>query len=171
MSITFKARYIRIAPRKVRLVADMIRGEKADKAKSILQFTVNRSALPIAKLLKSAVTSAEKDKGWSSENLKIEKITVDEGPKLKRWMPRARGSASPIQKKTSHITITLNEIEKTFSVNGKKKKNVSATKVSSLDEIKDFNNKKKTERAEKAERVKSSSDQKVKAKHFRRKSI
>jgi large subunit ribosomal protein L22 len=162
-----KARYIRIAPRKVRLVADMVRGENVVKAKSILRFTVNRSALPIAKLLNSAVASARNEFNWDEKNLRIEKITVDEGPKIKRWMPRARGSASPIQKKTSHITLILSEVEKTKSV-AKKKISVETQKVGSLKEVKDLVGKKSEK---KMEEVKPLPEKKTITKMFRRKSI
>jgi large subunit ribosomal protein L22 len=162
-----KARYIRIAPRKVRLVADMVRGENVVKAKSILRFTVNRSALPIAKLLNSALASARNEFNWDEKNLRIEKITVDEGPKIKRWMPRARGSASPIQKKTSHITLILSEVEKTKSV-AKKKTSVKAQKVGSLKEVKDLVGKKNDKKMEEAKPL---PEKKAITKMFRRKSI
>lgn len=82
------------------------------EAERILNFAVKSGVKDILKLLKSAVSSASHDFQLEESNLYISKITVDEGPKLKRWMPRARGSASAIQKKTSHITIILEEIEK-----------------------------------------------------------
>ncbi len=173
MAITAKTKYIRIAPRKVRLVADMIRGQRVKEAKSLLHFTVNRSALPISKLLNSAVVSAKNNLNWNEENLLIEKITVDEGPKLKRWMPRARGSASPIQKKTSHITIVLEEVEKTDRSMKKKKEKIDSAKVDSLKEVKEgvsSDEKKRPSRADKSEMVgKARSD--VKSKIFRRKAI
>ncbi len=175
MSVTIKAKYIRIAPRKVRLVVDMIRGEKAERAKSLLRFTVNKSAGPVLKLLNSGLTSAKNEFNWNESNLYIKKITVDEGPKLKRWMPRARGSASPIQKKTSHITMIIDEIEKTEEVIKKKKKSKVDTKtISSLDEVKSVSlddNNKKPERPEKKEKMKSVSEKGAKSKVFRRKSI
>jgi large subunit ribosomal protein L22 len=112
MEVTAKLRYLRIAPRKVRLVADLIRGKTVGKAKSILKFTTKRAALPLLKLLDSAISNAKNNFRLSSDNLYIKKITVDEGPKYKRWMPRARGQAYEIQKKTSHITIVLDESER-----------------------------------------------------------
>jgi len=111
MPATAKLNYLRIAPRKVRLVADLIRKKKVSQALTLLQFTINKSALPLTKLLKQAVANAKNSFGLEEGNLYISKITVDEGPKLKRWMPRARGRVSEIQKKTSHITLVLNEIE------------------------------------------------------------
>lgn len=110
MAATAKLRYLRIAPRKVRLVADLIRKKKVEEAQTILNFTIRKAALPLLKLLNSAVANARNSFQLEAKNLYISKITVDEGPKYKRWMPRARGIAYPIQKKTSHITLVLDEI-------------------------------------------------------------
>ena len=109
----FKAtlRYLRISPRKVRLVADLIRGKSVDEAQTILSFTVKKAAKDLLKLLKSAAANA-KSQNADSSNLYISKISVDEGPKYKRMMPRARGQAYEIQKKTSHINIVLSEVKK-----------------------------------------------------------
>lgn len=104
-------RYLRIAPRKVRLVADLIRGKQVEKAQTILNFTVKRATNPLLKLLNSGLANAKNNLKIEPGNLYISKITVDEGPKLKRWMPRARGQAYEIQKKTSHVTIILDEIK------------------------------------------------------------
>ncbi len=104
-------RYLRIAPRKVRLVADLIRGKKVKEAQKILEFTTKKAALPILKLLNSALANAKHNFNLNEENLYVAKIFVDEGPKLKRVFPRSRGQASEIQKKTSHITLILKEIK------------------------------------------------------------
>jgi large subunit ribosomal protein L22 len=120
MPVKAKLNYLRIAPRKVRLLADLIRGKSVDQAQSILNLTVKRGSLPLLKLLKSAVTSAQNQIGAKSQNLYISKITVDEGPKLKRFMPRARGSAYEIQKKTSHVTLVL-DLEDNIKDKKKKK--------------------------------------------------
>ncbi|MDP2909466.1 MAG: 50S ribosomal protein L22 [bacterium] len=114
-----KLSYLRIAPRKVRLVADMVRGKKVGEAGNILNFAVKRGAGPVLKLLHSAIANAENNLHLNKDNLYISKITVDEGPKFKRVMPRARGSASPIQKKTSHITIVLSELNKSKATDSK----------------------------------------------------
>ena len=111
MSTIAKLRQLRIAPRKVRQVADLIRGKSVQDAKAILTFTIKRAAPVLQKLLKSAASSAKNQLQLDESNLRISRITVDEGPKLKRWMPRARGSASAIQKKTSHITLILDAIK------------------------------------------------------------
>lgn len=112
MPVTAKLNYLRIAPRKVRLVADLIRRKTVEEAQTILGFTQKRAAEPLLKLLKSAIASARHNFQLEEQNLYISKITVDEGPKYKRWMPRARGRAFEIQKKTSHVTIVLEEIKK-----------------------------------------------------------
>lgn len=113
MPVTAKLRYLRMAPRKVRLVADLIRGKSVEEAQNILNFTQKRAALPILKLLKQAIANAKNNFHLDEKNLYISKITVNEGPKLKRVFPRARGQADVIQKKTSHITLILEEIKKT----------------------------------------------------------
>jgi large subunit ribosomal protein L22 len=112
MLTTVKLRYLRIAPRKVRLVADLIRNKSVEEAQTILNFTTKKAAGPLMKLLKSAVASAKNNFQLEESNLRVSKIIVDEGPKFKRWMPRARGQAYEIQKKTSHITLVLDEIVK-----------------------------------------------------------
>ena len=90
----------------------MVRGKSVREPETILNFTVKKATIPIIKLLKQAVASAQNNFQMDGANLYISKITVDEGPKLKRRRPRARGQAFPIQKKTSHITLILDEIEK-----------------------------------------------------------
>lgn len=117
MAVKSKLNYLRVSPRKVRLIADIIRRKKFEEAQFILSFTSKGGADSILKLLNSAAASAKNDFQISPSNLYISKITVDEGPKYKRWRARSRGMASPIQKKTSHVTIVLNEI-----VKGKKMK-------------------------------------------------
>jgi len=113
MTVSARLNNLRIAPRKVRLVADLIRGKTAVNAKNILNFAVKGGARPMQKLLNSAISNAKNNFQIEESNLYISMVTVDEGPKMKRWMARARGSANEIQKKTSHIIIVLDEIEKT----------------------------------------------------------
>jgi len=104
------ATHIRISPRKVRMVVDTVRGKSVSQALSILGFTRKKAALPVQKLLKSAVANAVENGGVNDvETLVIDRIMVDEGPTLKRYMPRARGRATPIRKRTSHIRIILRE--------------------------------------------------------------
>lgn len=103
------ARTVRISPRKVRLVVDLIRGRNINEAYAIL-FHTNRGASPVvAKVLKSAVANAENNFGLNMDNLYIKATYVDEGPTLKRFLPRAKGSASEILKRTSHITVVVAE--------------------------------------------------------------
>ncbi|MBS4762388.1 50S ribosomal protein L22 [Carnobacteriaceae bacterium zg-ZUI252] len=103
------AKTVRIAPRKVRLVVDLIRGKKIGEAISILKFT-QRSASPVVeKVLMSAVANAEHNFDLDIENLVVSEAFVNEGPTMKRFRPRAKGSASPINKRTSHITIVVSE--------------------------------------------------------------
>jgi len=108
-SVTVKARYLRIAPRKLRVVADMVRGMPVGEAMVVLGFTQKRGARMILKLLKSGIAAAEKKGTLMMDNLYIKRITVDQGPALKRWMPRARGMASLIKKYLSHLTIELSD--------------------------------------------------------------
>ena len=106
------ATHIRISPRKVRMVVDTVRGKSVSQALSILGFTRKKAALPVQKLLKSAMANAVENGGINDfETLVIDRIMVDEGPTLKRYMPRARGRATPIRKRTSHIRIILRERE------------------------------------------------------------
>lgn len=106
------ATHIRISPRKVRMVVDTVRGKSVSQALSILGFTRKKAALPVQKLLRSAVANAVENGGIHDvETLIIDRIMVDEGPTLKRFMPRARGRATPIRKRTSHIRVILRELE------------------------------------------------------------
>ena len=92
------------------MVVDTVRGKSVSQALSILGFTRKKAALPVQKLLKSAVANAAENNGISDvDALVIDRIMVDEGPTLKRFMPRARGRATPIRKRTSHIRIILRE--------------------------------------------------------------
>ena len=109
MEIKVKLSNLRTAPRKVRQVVDLVRGKKAIEAQSILLFTLNKSARPVLKLLNSAIASAKNDLHLDELNLFISAITVDEGPKLKRWHPMSRGRAFPIIKRSSHVALTLKE--------------------------------------------------------------
>ena len=113
MQVSATHKYLRIAPRKVRLVADLLKGKRVSEAQAILRYTVKGAAEPMGKVLRSAIASATHNLQLQEANLYVFKITVNEGPKLKRYRPRARGRAYPIQKKTSHITLILDEITPT----------------------------------------------------------
>ena len=108
MEVKAKLRFTRIAPRKARLVADMIRGKKSEEALNLLMFTPKAAARLIIKLLKSAIANANQKK-VDVDRLFVKAITVDQGPTMKRFMPRAMGRATSIRKRTSHITIVLDE--------------------------------------------------------------
>jgi len=101
-------RFARIAPRKARLVADMIRGQRVDKAMTALEFSKKRAAWYLKGVLKSAIANAE-EKDASIQDLVVAESRVDEGPTLKRFQPKDRGRAHPIMKRTSHLIITLEE--------------------------------------------------------------
>ena len=102
-------KYSRIAPRKVRRVAVLIKGEKAGDALINLGFMPHKGSGIVAKLLKSAMANAEQKKVADPESMKITKVFVDQGPTMKRTMPRAMGRADMIRKRTSHITLILEE--------------------------------------------------------------
>ena len=101
------ARYVRIAPRKVRLVVDQIRGKNIAEARTILAFSERSAAETVLKVLNSAVANAENNYGMRADDLIVKTTFVDEGPTLKRIRPRAKGSASRINKRTSHITVVV----------------------------------------------------------------
>ena len=98
------AKTVRTSPRKARLVIDLIRGKSVAEAISILKFTPNKSAV-----MMSAVANAENNFDLDVENLVVSEAFVNEGPTMKRFRPRAKGSASPINKRTSHITVVVSE--------------------------------------------------------------
>ena len=103
------ARTVRISARKVRLVIDLIRGKSVAEAAAILKFTPKSASPILSKVLKSAVANAENNFDLDREDLYVSKAICNEGPTLKRFRPRAKGSASPINKRTSHITIVVSE--------------------------------------------------------------
>ena len=105
-------KYARISSRKVKIVADLIRGKNVDEALAIMKFTPKASTEILEKLLKSAIANAENNHGMSHEKLYISEIYANQGPTLKRIRPAAKGSAVRIRKRTSHITIVLREIDK-----------------------------------------------------------
>ncbi|MDO8524235.1 MAG: 50S ribosomal protein L22 [bacterium] len=107
MQVIAKLNNLRISPRKVRLVADMVRGKSAGKAQASLGFCIKKGALPLKKLLDSAVANAKNNFKLEEKDLFISLIKVDEGRTLKRWRARARGRACRIEKKTSNITLNL----------------------------------------------------------------
>jgi len=103
------AKYIRMSPQKVRLVVDLIRGKSVEEARHILFYTRKYAAGIVAKVLKSAVANAAQNPNIDENILYVKEIYVDQGPSLKRWRARAQGRAAGIKKRTSHITIILDE--------------------------------------------------------------
>ncbi len=101
--------FLRMSPRKVRLVADLVRGKGVEEALRTLRFTHRAASGPLKKLIESAVANAENNHGLDIDTLLVQEIRVDEGPTLKRYRPRAHGRAFPIHKKTSHVSVVLAE--------------------------------------------------------------
>ncbi len=120
MEITAKAKFIRTAPRKTRLVIDLVRGMKVGNALDQLKFANKKVAKDVSKLIESGIANAEHNYELSKDNLFVKEIKVDEGPTLKRWMPRAHGRATSIRKRTSHIILKLAEIEDSGEKKAKK---------------------------------------------------
>ncbi len=133
--ITAKLKFLRMSPRKVRLVLDLIRGLGVNEALVQLQMLYKQAAKPVLKLLKSAMANAKNNFAIEEESLKIKTVFVDSGPTLKRWTPRAMGRATPIRKRTSHITIILEGETKEKSAKKKEKikeKKIEKVKVEKL---------------------------------------
>ncbi len=101
------SRYVRVAPRKARLIADQVRGLHIDQARALLEFSPRGAAQDIRKLIESAASNAENNHDLIADEMLISEITVDEGPTLRRFRPRAMGRASRINKRTCHIAVAL----------------------------------------------------------------
>jgi ribosomal protein L22 len=104
------ARYVRTSPRKARVVADQVRGLDVERAMALLAFSPRGAAAPILQLLRSAAANAENNHDLDPEEMRIDAISVDEGPTLRRYRPRARGRATRIEKRSCHITVALTPI-------------------------------------------------------------
>ncbi len=123
MEIKAKLRNYKQSPRKVRLVADLIRGKKIDRVISELSHLNKKVSIAMKKLIKSAVANAKHNNNKKEEDLFLKTITVDEGPSMKRFKAGARGRAFPFKRRTSHITVTLDEkIRKSIKTEKKIKK-------------------------------------------------
>jgi large subunit ribosomal protein L22 len=192
MEVKAKAKHIKMSPRKVRLVADVVRGLKAEDALNQLTFSPKLAARPIAKLLDSALANAVNNFELDKNNLFIKEIRIDEGLTIKRWMPRARGRATPLRKRTSHINVVLGELVDSGPKEAKKAKVEAPVKLGAKpkeDEgvkVKEDSEKKQEETKEKGKKIvdprgegrgkntkiegKSESDKKFVKKIFRRKS-
>ena len=109
MEIRAKARFVRISPQKIRLVMGQVRGKRVEEALNLLSFPPQKGAKILKKLLDSAVANAQQNADVDVDALYIARIYADEGPTLKRWRPRAQGRATRIRKRTSHLTVVLDE--------------------------------------------------------------
>ncbi len=109
LQVKAAAKYVRMSPQKVRRVIDQVRGKKADEALVLLSFMPQAAAKPVAKVIRSAIANAEENYGLSRDDLYIARIFADPGPTLKRYRAGARGRVKPILKRSSHITVILEE--------------------------------------------------------------
>ena len=116
-----RARYVRMSPMKVRRVVDLVRGMPVGQAASVLQFAQQAAATPVAKLVASAVANAENNFDLDPTTLVISTITVDEGPTMKRFQPRAQGRAYRIRKRTSHITVEVTSVPEGIGRGGRQR--------------------------------------------------
>jgi len=106
-----RARFVRMSPMKVRRVVDLVRGMPVGQAATVLRFAEQKAALPVAKLVASAVANAENNFDLDPSTLVVSTITVDEGPTMKRFQPRAQGRAYRIRKRTSHIFVEVTSVD------------------------------------------------------------
>ncbi|MBT5338266.1 50S ribosomal protein L22 [Candidatus Falkowbacteria bacterium] len=139
MQVKAKAKYIRISPRKARLVVDLVRGLDLQAALDKLAVTNKKAVRFVDKLLKSALANAEHNLELKKDNLYIKELKVDEGPTFYRWMPRAFGRATPLRKRTSMISVILDErvpTEKKVTEKGSKKIETVKVDQKTTDQIK-----------------------------------
>lgn len=138
MEIKAQARYLRISPRKVKLIVDLIRGMMVIEAESQLQFLNKRAARIVLKLLNSALANAKHNFNLVKENLYIKEIVANQGPALKRWMPKAYGRAAPIKKRSTHLAIVLEELKSTPALKISKREPLRVSETESqTDEVKE----------------------------------
>ena len=109
MEVTARARYVRVSPRKARLVTDLVKGKKVEEALNILAFTKKAFAKTLIKVINSAVANAQQNNQMDVDTLMVKRIAIDGGPTLKRYIPRAMGRATMVRKRTSHVTVVLDE--------------------------------------------------------------
>lgn len=147
--IKAKLKYLRIAPRKTRMLAETLKALSVNDAEAQLMLSPHRASVPLLKLLRSAIANARNSAKLEARELYIKQINVDQGPKYKRWMPRARGSASPLEKKTSHVTLVLgvskNLKSPRFTIKEKIKKEKGSHRERGAKEPKKFGEEKKLE--------------------------
>ena len=121
MQATAILKFVRLSPQKGRLIADQIRGLPVERALEVLQFSTRKAAVPVKKVLESAIANAEHNEGADVDELKVQTVMVDEGPSLKRFHARAKGRGARILKRTSHITVTVSDVRKARSAGASKK--------------------------------------------------
>ena len=109
MNVVATSKYVRLSPSKARDLARAIRGVAVSDALQLVQFSSRKAAAQIGKTLKSAISNAENNADLAADTLTVKEVTVDDGPRLRRYWPRARGSASPIKKRTCHIRVVLTD--------------------------------------------------------------
>lgn len=126
MEVKAKARFIHMSPRKTRLVTDLLKGLNVNEAITQLKFINKRAAEPVLKLIDSAIANATHNFNLEKNNLYIKEIRVDQGPTLKRWTPKAYGRVAPIRKKSSHISLILDEVVAKKAKAGKKTLKIAA---------------------------------------------
>ncbi len=173
MEITAKAKFIRTSPRKTRLVVDLVRGMKVKDALDQLRFVNKKVGHDIKKLVESGIANATHNYELDKDNLFIKEIRVDEGPTLKRWMPRAHGRATTIRKRTSHILLKISEVKDSGDVKAKKQEVEAPVKLDSVKkEEEDVNTVKNEKKDSKGSNKKdeSKSSKGFAGKIFRRKS-
>ncbi len=115
MQVRAQYRFLRISPQKVRQVIELIRGQQVDMAVAVLKYTPRAAAREVLKTLESAIANAENNFMLSREDLYVARVTADDGPRAKRFRPRARGRADRILKRSCHVTVVLDEYEETVA--------------------------------------------------------
>lgn len=164
---------LRMSPRKVRLVVDLVRGMNVEAARAELAFNKKAAARPVLKLLESAVANAVHNHHMKTENLMIETAFVDEGKTLRRWMPRAMGRATPLRKRSSHITLVLTgEVDESKKVEvvaeeDKKEDSVVSSQKSVVNNKKSTTNEQQKKLEKKESTSKKKSDKKLKTEEGR----
>ncbi|OGF26326.1 50S ribosomal protein L22 [Candidatus Falkowbacteria bacterium RIFOXYB2_FULL_47_14] len=132
MEVKATAKHIKMSPRKMRLVLGVVRGLKVEEALTQLKFIKKLAAEPVIKLINSAVANAEHNFELEKSNLYIKELRADQGPTLKRWKPRARGRATPIMKRTNHVSLILSEVVESGKTGSKKQKIEAPVKLGQL---------------------------------------
>lgn len=126
------AKFVRMSPKKVRLVADAIRGLETERALATLRFMNKKATTPVAKAIESAVANAVHNFELDRRNLFVKEIRIDDAPTIKRWMPRAHGRATPIRKRNSHITVVIAEVKDSGEKAGKRSELEAPVKVGEM---------------------------------------